>query len=180
MRMEHGLKHTATVADLTDNTSKTKKETKPLTVQNVDQKISHTVKKKKPSRNRMVAEHIARKYNGKVIGAIAGNKGRAGYIVEVDDRRIHIYLINVWHRNRKSISINTQQLQKAVDDDALILMSYKGKEFVLHSTIWELWAKQDNSYDIHTKYGTTEVFCKTDYLRILDLDKIKLERYYPD
>lgn len=145
---------------------------------------------KKPSRNRQVADTIAEKYNGSVIGAILGNKGhlttqsktkqgRAGYIVEIGNRIIHVYLINTWHRKRDAISINTEQLQQAVDDHALILMSYHGKEFVAHAENWELWAKQDNAYDIHTKFGTTEVFCKKGMFHILDLEQFTLDRYYP-
>ncbi len=132
------------------------------------------------SRNRIVADHFAKKYNGLVIGAIKGNKGRAGYVIEINECTIHLYLINVWHNNRQAISINKQQLQDALDAHALIVMVYHGKEFVAHSVNWELWAKQDNGYAIHTKFGTTEVFCKTEMFRILDLDKHKIEDYYPD
>ncbi len=150
-----------------------------------------TLPEKKLSRNRIVADNFAKKYNGSVVGAILGNeghlnsqtvgkRGRAGYIVEIENYKVHIYLINTWHNNRKSISINTEQLQLALDDHALILMSYHGKEFVAHSVNWELWAKQDNAYAVHTKFGTNEVFCKIEMFRILDLDKFKIERYYPE
>ncbi len=145
----------------------------------------------KLSRNRKVADEFADKYNGSVIGAILGNKGhlttqsknkqgRAGYIVEIEKCKVHIYLINVWHNIKQAISINTEQLQLAIDDHALIVMSYHGREFVMHSVRWEQWAKEDNNYAIHTKFGTTEVFAKTDNFRILDMDKHKIEDYYPE
>jgi len=149
-----------------------------LTVQNVEVKTLE-VKTKKPSRNRQVADSVAEHHNGSVIGAILGNKGRAGYIVEIENHKVHVYLINTWHNNRKAISINAEQLQKALDDHALILMSYCGKEFVAHSINWELWAKQDNGYAKHPHFGTVEIFCKTDNFRILDLAKHKIQDYYP-
>ena len=169
-----GQRHLATIADLVVFFLITSLMWN-RTVQNVE--VATLVKL---SRNRIVADNFAKKYNGLVIGSIKGNKGRAGWIVEINECTIHLYLINVWHNNRKSISINTIQLQNAIDSHALILMSYQGKEFVAHSINWEFWAKQDNAYAIHTKFGTTEVFCKTDNFRILDLDKHKIEDYYPD
>jgi hypothetical protein len=161
-----------------------------LTVQNVEAMMLER-KTKKPSRNRQVADAFAEKYNGSVIGAILGNKGhlksqskekqgRAGYIVEIENLKIHVYLINVWHRNRKGISINSEQLQQALDDDALILMSHTGIEYVMHSVRWEQWANEDNNYGKHPYFGTVEVFAKTDNFRILDLKKWSLKRYYPD
>jgi hypothetical protein len=137
-------------------------------------------KPKKPSRNRQVADAFAKKYNGSVVDSIKGNKGRAGFIVEIDNHKVHVYLINVWHNNRKSISINEEQLQKALDDHALILMSYHGQENVVHSVRWEEWAREDNNYGKHPKFGTVEVFCKRKAFRILDLDKWSLKDYYPD
>ena len=145
---------------------------------------------KKPSRNRQIADRVAEHHNGSVIGAILGNKGhlnsqtvgkqgRAGYIVEIENHKVHVYLINTWHNNRKAISINQEQLQLALDDHALILMSYCGKELVAHSINWELWAKQDNNYAKHPHFGTVEIFCKTDNFRILDLAKHKIQDYYP-
>lgn len=136
--------------------------------------------KEKLLRNRIVADNFAKKYNGLVIGAIKGNKGRAGYIIEINECSIHLYLINVWHNNKEAISINTEQLQLAIDDHALIVMSYQGREFVMHSVMWEMWAKQDNNYAVHNEFGTTEVFAKTDNFRILDLEAHKIEDYYPE
>jgi hypothetical protein len=152
--------------------------------------VEVTTLTEKLSRNRIVADNFAKKYNGIVIGAILGNeghlnsqtvgkRGRAGYIVEIENHKVHVYLINTWHNNRKSISLNEEQLQLALDDHALILMSYNGKELVAHSQWWELWAKQDNNYAKHPHFGTLEIFCKTEMFRILDLDKFKIERYYP-
>lgn len=160
-----------------------------LTVQNAD--LITLDKPKKPSRNRQVADTFAEKYNGSVIGAILGNKGhltsqsknkqgRAGYIVDIEGFKVHVYLINTWHNNRKSISINEEQLQLALDDNALILMSYHGQENVAHSVRWEEWAREDNNYGTHPKFGTVEVFCKQGSFRILDLDKWSLKDYYPD
>jgi hypothetical protein len=134
---------------------------------------------KKVSRNRKVANDFAEKYGGTVTAPIEGNVGRAGYIVEINGWKVYVFLINTWHNNRKAISINQEQLQKAVDDHALILMSYQGREFVIHSTLWELWAKQDNNFAKHPKFDTVEVFCKTDNFRILDLDRFKISDYYP-
>ena len=137
--------------------------------------------------NQKVAIEFAEKYNGKVVGVIHGNKilksgekSRAGYKVQIDGNKIHVYTLRTWHNNRKAISISTIQLQEALDENALILMSYNRIEYVCHSQAWELWAKQDNNYDVHTRFGTTEVFCKQDMFRILDLDKYELNRYYPD
>ena len=137
--------------------------------------------------NEIVATEIAKKYSGEVVGVIHGNKilksgekSRAGYKVNIDGNRIHVYTLRTWHNNRKAISISTIQLQEALDENALILMSYNRIEYVCHSQAWELWAKQDNNYDVHTKFGTTEVFCKQDMFRVLDLDKYELHRYYPD
>lgn len=178
MKAEHGLEQSATDADLKESSSITTKEVQTLTVPNVDHLTLPTVDK--PSKNRRIADAIAKKYNGSVIGAIQGNKGRAGYIVQIEDCKIHVYLINVWHNNRKAISINTEQLQKALDDDALILMSYRSSELVAHSKNWEYWARVDDNYAVHTKYGTNEVFCRTDNFRFLDLDKHKIQDYYPD
>lgn len=134
-----------------------------------------------------MANEFAKKYNGKIVGIIHGNKilksgekSRAGYKVEIEDLLIHTYLIKTWHNNKKAISISTLQLEEAVGDNALILMSYNGKEYVAHSVNWELWARQDGNYDVHTRFGTNEVFCKQDMFRVLDLNKYELSRYYPD
>jgi hypothetical protein len=137
--------------------------------------------------NEKMANEFADKYNGKIVGIIHGNKilksgekSRAGYKVEIDGLLVHTYLIKTWHINKKAISINTIQLEEAVGDHALILMSYNEIEYVAHSVNWEYWAKQEGNYDVHTRYGTREVFCKKDWFRILDLDKYKLQDYYPD
>jgi hypothetical protein len=137
--------------------------------------------------NEIVATEFAKKYNGKVVGVIHGNKilksgekSRAGYKVEIDGNKVHVYTLRTWHNNKKAISISTIQLQEALDENAWILMSYNRIEYVCHSQAWELWAKQDNNYDVHSRYGTTEVFCKQDMFRKLDLDKYDLHRYYPD
>ena len=137
--------------------------------------------------NEIVATEFAEKYNGKVVGVIHGNKilksgekSRAGYKVDIDGNRVHVYTLRTWHNNRKAISISREQLQEALDENALILMSYNGIEYVAHSKNWELWAKQDNNYDVHTRFGTREVFCKQEMFRVLDLDKYLIEQYYPD
>lgn len=136
--------------------------------------------------NEKVAIEFAEKYNGKVVGVIHGNKilksgekSRAGYKVEIDNHMIHVYTLRTWHRNRKAISISTEQLELALDENALILMSYNGREYVCNAENWELWAKQDDNYDKHTRFGTREVFCKQEMLRILNLNKYKLAQYYP-
>jgi len=53
MRMEHGLKHTATVADLTDNTSKTKKETKIISEEEIGKEeiVEENLKESKEDKN---------------------------------------------------------------------------------------------------------------------------------
>lgn len=137
--------------------------------------------------NEIVATEFAEKYSGEVVGVIDGNKilksgkkSRAGYKVEIDGCMIHVYTLRTWHNNKKAISISTVQLQEALDDNALILMSFNRIEYVCHAQAWELWAKQDNNYDVHTRFGTTEVFCQKDMLRVLDLNKYKIHRYYPD
>jgi len=138
--------------------------------------------------NEKVAREFCEKYNGEIVGVIDGNKilksggkSRAGYKIQINDKfMIHSYLVKTWHRNRDGISVSTEQLDEAIGDNALMLMNNFGKEYVLHSTIWEKFAKEDGNYDTHTKYGTTEVFCKRDYLNELDLEKFKWEDYYPD
>ena len=188
MTKEFGSRRDATNVGLAEFTSE---ETNQEPDRTVPHAVLPTSTFNKIARNRKVAEAIATKYNGSVIGEILGNKGhlksqtnekrgRAGFILKIQDLLVHVYLINTWHNNRKSISINQEQLQLALDDNALILMSYQGREFVAHSTRWELWAEQDNNYGKHPKFGTVEVFCKTEMFRILDLDKWSLKRYYPD
>ena len=137
--------------------------------------------------NQKMAIEFAKKYNGKNAGIIHGNKilksgekSRAGYKVKIDGLLVHTYLIKTWHNNRNAISISTIQLEEAVSDHALILMSYNKIEYVAHAINWEHWAKQDGNYDVHTRFGTQEVFCKKDSFRILDLDKHKIQDYYPN
>ena len=134
--------------------------------------------------NEIMANEFAKKYNGKIVGIIDGNKilksgekSRAGYKVEIDGLLVHTYLIKTWHNNRKGISISTEQLEEAVGDNALILMSYFGAENVCHSTMWEADAKAKGNYDVHTRFGTKEVFQDQARFRILDLDKYELSRY---
>ncbi len=134
-----------------------------------------------------MANEFAKKYNGKIVGIIHGNKilksgekSRAGYKVEIDGLLIHTYLIKTWHNNRKGISISTLQLEEAVGDNALILMSYFGAENVCHSTMWEDDAKAKGNYDVHSRFGTQEVFQDQARFRTLDLNKYELSRYYPD
>lgn len=137
--------------------------------------------------NERVATEFAEKYNGKIVGVIHGNKilksgekSRAGYKVEIDGNMIHVYTIRTWHNNRKAISISTVQLQEALDENALILMSYNEIEYSCHSTMWESDARRLGNYDVHTRFGTKEVFQEKQRFRILDLDKYLIERYYPD
>jgi len=137
--------------------------------------------------NEIMANEFAKKYNGKIAGIIHGNKilksgdkSRAGYKVEIDGLLIHTYLIKTWHNNKKAISISTLQLEEAVGDHALILMSYNGIEYVCHSTMWESDARSLGNYDVHTRFGTQEVFQERDRFRVLDLNKYELSRYYPD
>lgn len=136
--------------------------------------------------NEKIATEFAKKYNGKIVGVIHGNKilksgekSRAGYKVDIDGNKIHIYLIRTWHNIREGISISTEQLQEALDENALILMSYFGAENVCHSIMWEEDARAKGSYDIHSRYGTKEVFQDQGRFRILNLDKYKIEQYYP-
>ena len=109
--------------------------------------------KTKP-RNLQVAEDFAEKYGGIVIDEIKGNKGKAGYITEIDGLKQYVFLINVWHQNRKGISINREQLEKALDDNALIVMIFQGREFVCNAENWEYWARIDNNVDEHPKFGS--------------------------
>ena len=131
-------------------------------------------------RNKQAVQDFAIKYNGSIVDEIKGQAGIAGYVVELEGLKIHCYLINVWHNNKNAISMNTDQLQSAIDDNALILKLYHGREFVIHSINWDLWARQDNNYDKHPHFGTVEVFAKKDNFRILDLNKHKLIDYYPE
>lgn len=137
--------------------------------------------------NEKVAREFANKYSGEVVGVIHGNKilksgekSRAGYKVEIDGNQVHVYTIRTWHNNKKAISISTVQLQEALDENALILMSYNGIEYICHSTMWESDARRLGNYDVHTRFGTKEVFQEKQRFRILDLDKYLIERYYPD
>jgi hypothetical protein len=136
-------------------------------------------KPKKISQNRKIADTIAEKYHGKVTGAIKGNVGRAGYMVEIEGCILYVFLIRTWHNNKRGISMAKEVLQKAMDDHALILMSYLGREFVIHSVNWDMWAREDNNFAVHPHYGTTEVFAKRDNFRMLDLDAHKIVDYYP-
>lgn len=138
--------------------------------------------------NERVAREFCDKYNGKIVGVIhghkilkSGEKSRAGYKIKINDKFIiHSYVVKTWHRNRDGVSVSTEQLDEAIDDNALMLMNNYGKELVLHSTIWEKFAKEEGNYAKHNYYDTTEVFCKRGYMQELNLVTYKWEDYYPD
>lgn len=141
----------------------------------------------------MFARQFAEKYHGEIVGVIYGNRkiksGRshAGYKVKFKsfanekEYIVHAYYFKTWHRNRDGISVSTEQLDEAIDEHALMLMNYNGTtEYVLHSTIWEKFAKEDGNYDTHSEFGTKEVFCRRNYFSVLDLFNHDWEDYYPN
>ncbi len=129
---------------------------------------------------------FAAKYHGEIVGKIEGNirstkTGKpytAGYKIEIDGHMIHAYSFRVWHRKNEGISISDKELQLALDENALILKMKDGIEYVLDAETWQEWVEQDKSREVHTRFGHMENFIRKDNLRILNLNKYPLYRYY--
>lgn len=141
--------------------------------------------------NEKLAERFAEEHNGKIVGLTYGylfrtlkagettrERSHAGVKILIDGHMIHHYTITTWFRKKEGISISVEQLQVALDENALILHDYLGTPYVVNAQSWELWAKRDDGYFIHPRFHKPEVSCLKKAHRVLDISK--LEEYYDD
>lgn len=135
--------------------------------------------------NEKLARTFAEENGGKLVGITygyllrkSGERSHSGVKIDIDGHRIHHYFSRVWHRNKQAISVSEEQLQLALDENALIIINHLGHLKCANAVSWELWANQDKNYELHRRYHKKEIYCQIDMLRPFDINK--LEQYYDD
>jgi hypothetical protein len=101
------------------------------------------------------AEYFAEKYGGVILDSIIGKIGTAAYRVRVDDKMFHIFYNRRWYMKYDGISISQEQLNKALEDFAMIVIFMNDEEYWKHSTEWTKGMQVPNS-----KFNTYEILVK--------------------